>query len=169
MESNDFAVINIRRDRIFAGGVIPFNVVVNGIVVGNIKFGQEKDFIIKPGENTIQVKTLLRNSNLLVLKTTHEEVITLVCGIDSSGLYLRDPSRTSDMMDNSHYTYRKNSFDEWLRKRWYIALICIVLASAFVGAAFPNGVIIGGIRLSTTTGFILGSLLTYMIYKFNNG
>jgi uncharacterized membrane-anchored protein YhcB (DUF1043 family) len=51
------------------------------------------------------------------------------------------------------------TFDEWMRKRWYIILACVVaggiLANLFVPTRFP-----------TAVGLIVGYVVSYLIYRY---
>ncbi len=57
------------------------------------------------------------------------------------------------------------SYDTWMKKRWYIVVICVLIGSASIGAVFPEG--IGG-GLTAGIGVAAGFLLSYLVYKIQN-
>lgn len=164
--SNNSTTIQIRRSSQFEGAALAFKVFINGIEVGRIKRkGQEMSFPIQSGRNLVQVKTLFRKTNPLVLEVSLKESITLDCGTDSTGFYLRDSKGVNPTIDNQ---YTVETYDAWMKSKWYIVLICIIIGSFVVGALFPDGIRIGGLRLTAGIGVAAGFLLSYLVYKIKS-
>ena len=162
MENNNTATIHIRRSSHFVGAALSFKVFINDIEVGRIKRkGQDMSFSVQSGKNLVQIKTLFRKSNSLTVEVTPDETITLDCGIDSTGFYLKDPDSKSSTGEQNVV----ENFDRWIWKRWYVVLLCVLIGSGLMGALFPGGIYIGGLRLTAAVGMALGFLVSYLIYK----
>lgn len=166
IENDDLATIHIRRGSQFTGAALSFKVFINDVEAGHIKRkGQEMSFPVRPGRKSIQIKTPLRNSNILTVDVSTNETITLDCGIDSTGFYLRDPSsRWSSSQVTAEQDTAEN-YNTWMLKRWYIVLICIIAGSFLIGGLFPEGIMVYGLPLRAGIGVAVGFLLSYLIYK----
>ena len=168
MENSNLATVHIRRGSQFTGAALSFKVFINDTEVGRIKQrGQEMSFPVQPGSSLVQIRTLFRNSNPLTVNVSPNETITLDCGIDSTGFYLKDPN--SDVSAGQYTDERDSteSYNTWMVKRWYIALICIIVGSFLIGGLFPGGIWVGEIPLRSAIGLVVGFLLSYLAYKLS--